>query len=78
MAGLIGLGSALNKQAVGSWEGAAGLESARNREEQMAKDAAKQAGLSTAISGATTGAMIGGPYGAAIGGALGWLGSRLL
>lgn len=84
MAGLIGLGSTLNRQAGAVWESAAGLEAARNREKDMMGAAQKQSEAGGAVSGLTSGALLGSEimpgWGTAIGAAggalIGWLSGR--
>lgn len=67
MAGMIGLGSALNRQATGVLGNASGLESVRKQEGDMAKSAEKSQAVGLASSGAGIGALIGSGAGAAAG-----------
>jgi phage tail tape-measure protein len=84
MAGLVQIGSQLDKQAADVFGGAAGLEATRNREREMADAAEDASAMSMAGSGAGVGAMIGSAVpgvgtvaGAAAGAITGWLGSKL-
>lgn len=84
MTGIVSIGTRLNRQASNVHGNAAGLESARRREGEMAEAAEDEQAMSMAATGAGIGMQMGagaGPIGM-IGGALaggigGWLGSKV-